>query len=206
MKNFFKENGYQVVKMMLNQVALSMFGGMLVLAGASAKSDLLIAILSILSIVFYMYLLYSMFYDLGQKDGIRINANRLRYDKLKALKIAAVANLINFALGTVTIVFKSLINGLGILQNVEALTEAEQALLGPTWAVNVYSLFNTITRAVQAMYVGVLKVFFPGNPFALLIIPIPAIIIAVVGYRLGVKYCDGFRNKEKSAKERYAEK
>jgi len=205
MKNFFKDNGYQVVKMMLNQIALSMFGGMLVLAGAMAKSDILIAVLSILAIVFYMYLLFSMFYDLGQKDGIRINANRLRYDKYKAFKIAIVANLINFILGALTVLFKSLINGLGILQDVQMLTEAEQQLLSPAWAVNMYSFFNTITRAIQAMYVGVLRVFFPGNIFTLLVIPVPAIIIAVIGYKLGVKYCNGFKNKEKNSKERYSE-
>ena len=121
------------------------------------------------------------------------------------LKIAVVANLINFVLAALTVIFKSQINGLGILQDVQMLTEAEQQLLTPAWAVNMYSLFNTVTRAIQAMYVGVLRIFFFGNVFALMIIPVPAVIVAVIGYKLGVKFCNGFKRKDKASKERYSE-
>jgi len=203
MLNFFKQNGYIMVKIVLYQIAMSMFGGMLVLAGAQIRSDALIAILSIFSIVFYLYLLYVTFYEIGQKDGIRIKAGRLKFDGVKYFLIALCAGSVNFIFGILTVIFKSLINNVSLFQDVSSLGE----VASPAWAANAYELFNTLTRAIQAMYVGVLRAFFPGNVLMLLVIPIPAVIVVGVSYRLGVKYCDGFiKSKKEKNGERYAEK
>ena len=202
MANFFKENGYTVIKMLGDQIVLSMLGGTLALAAGMAGSNLLLVGLSVFSILFYLFVIYSLFYEMGQKDGIRINAGRLRLNKYKALVIALCANLINFILGALVVFFKSMINGVGINQNLSALTDEQALALTPSWAVNAYESLNTITKAIQCMYVGVLKVFFSGNVVVLLFIPIPAVITSVVAYRLGIKYCDGFSNKKAKA-ERY---
>ena len=202
MANFFKENGHTVIKMILYQIVLSMLGGMLALAGSATGSNFLLAGFSIFSILFYLYLISTIFYEMGQKDGIRINAGRLRLSKYKALIIAVCANLINFILGALVVFFKSMINGVSLNQNLSSLTEEQALALTPSWAVNAYESLNTVTKAIQCMYVGVLKVFFSGNVVVLLFIPIPAIITAVIAYRLGVKYCEGFSNSKRKA-ERY---
>ena len=105
-----KENIYTCVKMNLDQVAMCLFGGMMTLAGAASGSETILVLLSSFSILFYLYLLYAMFYEIGQKDGIRINAQRLIYNKYKALWISLFANTLNFVLGIGTVVFKALIN------------------------------------------------------------------------------------------------
>ena len=202
MANFFKENGHTVIKMFLYQIALSMLGGMLAMTGSMAGSDILIAGFSIFSILFYLYLISTIFYEMGQKDGIRINAGRLRPERFKALIIAVCANLINFILGALVVFFKSMINGVTLGQNLSSLTEEQALALTPSWAVTAYESIHTITKAIQCMYVGVLKVFFSGNVVVLLFIPIPAIVVSVVAYCLGVKYCEGFSNR-KSKAERY---
>ena len=202
MANFFKENGHTVIKMFLYQIVIGMLGGNLTLAASTTGSDILIAVFSIFSILFYLYLISTIFYEIGQKDGIRINAGRLRLNKYKVLIISVCANLINFILGALVVLFKSMINGVDLNQNLSALTAEQVSALTPSWAAAAYKSLDTIAKAIQCMYVGVLKVFFSGNVVVLLFIPIPAVITSVVAYRLGIKYCEGFVNR-KSKAERY---
>ena len=72
MKNFFSEHSYSMVKMFLNQFAISIFGTMLALAASSGKNDTLLLLSSIFSIFFYMFLLYTMTWELGAKEKIRV--------------------------------------------------------------------------------------------------------------------------------------
>ena len=197
-----KENYYTAIKMNLDQVVMCVFGGMMSLSGAATGKDSIVVLLSLFSILFYLYLLYAMFYEIGQKDGIRINAQRLAYDKFKAFWIALFANSLNFLLGICTVVFKALIKGVSMTQNLAELSHDAASAVGPSWAVSAYETCHTIAKAIQCMYVGVLRVFFSGNVYALLFTPIPAIIVSVVAYKLGVKYCDGFINR-KNKSERY---
>ena len=202
MFRFLKENSYQVVRVFLYQIALSFFGGMLALAGGASGSDLVLAGVSLLSVVFYLYLIFSLFYDNGQKDGIRVDAGRLKDNKIKGFAIAGAASVINFLLGVLTVIFKSLIKDVALGQNLSSLTEEQASALAPKWAASAYEITHTIAKAIQCMYVGIMKVFFSGNVIILLIIPIPAIITAGVAYRLGVRYCKGFSKKKMQA-ERY---
>ena len=186
--------------MCLDQVVMCVFGAMMTFAGGASKSDTILALLSAFSVIFYLYLLYMMFYDIGQKDGIRINAQRMAYDKFKPLYIALFANSINFLLGILTVVFKAFIRDASgnnvLLTNLQNFTEDA---LSPAWAVSAYAACDQLAKLIQIMYSGLLKVFFSGNVFMLLVIPIPAIVIAVVGYNLGVKFCDGIKRKDKKA-------
>lgn len=202
MLRFFKENSYEIVRVLLYQLALSFFGGLLALAGGASGSDLVLAGVSLFSILFYLYVIFSRFYDNGQKDGIRVNAGRLRDSKTKSFIIAGVASIPNYILAVLTIVFKSLINGVSMGQNLASLSAEEAAALTPRFAASAYEISHTLCKAIQCMYVGVLKVFFSGNVFILLLIPIPAILTAGLSYRLGVKYCKGFSKKAPRA-ERY---
>lgn len=200
-----KENMYTAVKVILYQVAMCMFGATMSFAAARAESDIILALVSIFSIVFYLFLIYVIFYEQGQKDGIKINAQRLRYDRFKALWISLFANSINILLGVLATVGKLFINGgEHILHN---LSNYAEETLSPAWAVDMYEIFSTLSKAVQIMYAGVLKVFFEGNVFMLIAIPLPAIAVSVISYKLGVKFCSGFRNPEgrgqKKKEERY---
>ncbi len=180
-----------------------MFGAMMAMTGAASGSNTILALLSILSIVFYLYLIYVMFYDMGQKDGIKINSQRLAYYPYKALWISLFANTLNFLLGILTVLFKAIINGVQMTQNLASLTAEQVSALNPSWAVQAYQICDTLSKAIQFMYVGVLKVFFSGNVFILLVIPLPSVIIATLAYKLGVKYCNGFKKKSKKPEERY---
>ncbi len=200
-----KENIYTCIKMNLDQVAMCVFGAMMVFCGAASGSDIILLCLSIFSAGLYLYLIYNMFYEMGQKDGIKIEAERLTYNKYKALWISLFANSLNFLLGILTVVSKALIKGADMFRTLSELSASEGAALSPQWAIEAFEILNIITKAIQCMYVGILKVCFSGNVFALLIIPMPAVITAVVAYRLGIKFCNGVRGSA-SKKERYKSK
>ena len=62
MSNFFRENSYSMVRLFLNQIALTVFGTMLALA--TAKNDTLLIVTSIFSVLFYLYLVYSFGWEI----------------------------------------------------------------------------------------------------------------------------------------------
>ena len=58
MLGFIKENSYSVFKMIINQIAMAIFG--LALTFATSNFDVIFLIVSIFAALFYMVLLYTM--------------------------------------------------------------------------------------------------------------------------------------------------
>ena len=73
MKAFFSKYSYSIVKMFVNQFAISIFGSVLAMATASAGNDLLTLIVSCFAIVFYLFLIYTMVWEIGAKDKISVD-------------------------------------------------------------------------------------------------------------------------------------
>lgn len=196
MKQFFKDNIYQSVVMMVNQLAMTMFGVMLIFAvsvagdktaAGNTVNELLLAGVSVLSVVFYLSLLYHMSYELGQKDGIRIQGGRMSYFRWKGFFISLIANIPNLLLGLLELIGKIAINGDSVFADISRMQDAS-----PVWATNLFSICHTIARFIQGMYIGIGKVWFENVGFFDLLIPIPAILICTFAYQWGVRYCDGF--------------
>ena len=100
---FLKENSYNIVKMLLNQLGIGILA--LVMTMATHQNDQLYFLTSIFCIIFYLYLLYTMTYELGEKDKPAIDAGRKPFDKLKGLKISLAANAINIICGVMIAIF-----------------------------------------------------------------------------------------------------
>ncbi|MCL1794343.1 MAG: hypothetical protein FWG34_10785 [Oscillospiraceae bacterium] len=81
MKEFFAENGKSVVKLYINQIAMAIFGIMVVFA--SAQNDLLVLLASFLAVGLYLFIIYSMMWDAGAKAA----AKTLRAEDSGARKI-----------------------------------------------------------------------------------------------------------------------
>jgi len=167
MLNFIKENSNFVVKMMINQFGLTVFGFML--AMAVGENNTLQLLTGLFAFGFYMFLLYSMTWTIGVKDIDRIANKRIPYIPLKGAYISVAANLINF------------IFAVGILIGF-IITSASPSKSG------LYGISLVIARFTQAMYLGI-NVNLPENiRFAMYFItPFPAIIACGLGYYLGVK-------------------
>ena len=98
MLRFFKENADMVVRCLVTQIALAVFGLMLSMATVNASSGFLAVVTGVFSIVFYLYLLYDAMWREGSSDKIRIDGGRMERMSRKGLYIALIAGIPNFLL------------------------------------------------------------------------------------------------------------
>lgn len=178
MLNFLKENSYTIFKMFVNQVGMTIFG--LTLSMATAQNNTLLLLSSIFSMLFYLVLLYTMTWDIGYEEKIRIEGKRLKFIPLKGVYMSLFANIPNFILAVLILVGYY---GGGI-------TNVGGKLLGPTWALNMVGTCKAIIVFIEGMYNGIVSIVFHNAPWANLLITLPAIITCGLAYVAGVK---GFR-------------
>ncbi len=178
MFRFYKENSYQIVRCMINQVGITVFA--LVISTVTQKKDAWLLTGSIFATLFYLFLLYTIMWEQGAKDVLRIEGGRARLDRFYGFKVAACANLPNFFLGILTLVgfvFGDSLVGLEF-----------------SWASGLYGVSSLIISLLEAMYIGILKYIIPGGGFQYLVgsicyllTPVPAILICGAAYLLGIK-------------------
>ncbi len=177
MINFIKENSYSMVKMFINQLGMTIFGTMLALSTGNNNSLLLAS--SIFSVLFYMFLVYSVGWELGAKDKIRVDSGRMREFPSKGFFVALGANLPNLILA-VLIGFGAIIsNG-----------------FDAKWAGNLSMVCNAIARLIQGMYLGIIKLLGDSlfekatildTWWWFIIITFPALFVGWLSYFLGSK-------------------
>ncbi len=134
MKSFFKENGYSMVKLFLNQIAITVFALMLSMATFSNRKTMLFV--SIFSVLFFLYLNYSVCWELGAKDKLRIDAGRMPSSPAKGLLISLGANIPNFICATLI--------GIG-------------AMIDTKFGQSMSMICDIIARFLNNMYFGVMN-------------------------------------------------
>ncbi|MCI8388132.1 MAG: hypothetical protein HFE63_06655 [Clostridiales bacterium] len=171
MIDFIKENSYNMVKMFVDQIAMTIFGT--IMAIATSRSNTMLLIASIFSILFYLVVLYTVGWEIGAKDKIKLDGGRMRPFPTKGLFIALGANVPNLLL--------ALLMGFGIA-------------VGTEWGGNISVVCNAIARLFEGMYLGVIKVLedtiFVDARIAdvwwwFIMITIPAILVGWFSYYMG---------------------
>lgn len=170
---FLKSNSYMITKMAVNQLGMTIFG--LVLAIATSQNETLLLLTSIFSICFYMFLLYTMSWETGVSDKIRVDTGRVPGKPYRFFAISFAANILNLTLGLLAVI--------GYIP----IDKSAEKWVSPVWAVNLYSVCNAIARFIQAMYLGIVQYFTPNNPISLILIVFPAIAVCGFGYMLGLR-------------------
>jgi hypothetical protein len=145
---------------------------------------------SIFATLFFFALLYTMGWDWGANDIIRIDAGRQKRTPLKGALLGFFANIINFVLAGVCIISMILI------------------INGNEGAASVNQIFNLIMRFTNAMYLGSIKGIFSGvadvnlsylyQSVGYFVAPIFAIGVTQLGYFLGTKNFKIFGNHKKA--------
>jgi hypothetical protein len=141
--NFFKENSYDIVKLYLTQIAISVFALIMYTSAGFIQANTSLSatfqiIISVFSILFYYVLLYTAAWDWGANDKIRADSGRCTLDKTRALKMIAISNIPNYIFVIVPII------GYGLsTAGVE------------TFLVKVGTVFFTILRFTASMFQGV---------------------------------------------------
>ncbi len=182
---FFKDNSYDIVRLLINQIGITIFSLVLFTALAAIEntetySAVLIAA-SIFATGFYLVLIYTVGWECGAKDKIRVDGGRLSPMPAKGALMALIANLPNFiftVLGIITMLIYIMGGGEGFY--------------------SAFAVFNLIFRFIEAMYLGVIQAVFSAFSYdvnlqyllesvGFAVAPILAVLATQLGYYCGSK-------------------
>lgn len=193
----FKENSYDVVRLIINQVGISIFALVLYTSmgfiGENNKelaSTLQVAF-SAFSVVFFYALIYNLVWEIGAKDAIQIENGKSSLFRSKGLVLALLASVPNLVVCILTLVTKVIY----LFSGVEEFNTA-------------FFLFNLIMRFMLSMYIGVISAIttllmslinasglitnkgidiYLLQSIAYIIIPLLSLAVCQVAYTFGVK-------------------
>ena len=165
MLHFIKDNRSVIVKMIVNQIGMIFFG--LMLSMATNQNNSLFLAASIFSVLFYMFLEYTVGWDLGAHDKIKLDGGRIEYQPYKGLLTV---------IGYFCIAAADRIPHTIVAYDHSA-----------SWAANLYAVPNAVCRALQPMFMGIVYNFSPYNPIVLAFLPLPIIAISGLGYYIAIK-------------------
>lgn len=176
MKLFFRRYSYNMVRMFVNQFAISIFGLVLALATTAAENTVLTMVVSVFAICFYLFLIYTTTWEIGAKDRISVDVGKLPYKPHTGLWISLFANLPNLLFA--------------LLYAIAVPFRATHS-----WAGNLSAVMLLITAVVEGMYRGVLSVItFPGSETSIVLswwsyflIILPALITSWIAYFTGFR-------------------
>ena len=171
MKEFLKKYSYSMMKMFLNQFAIAIFGLVLALAAGMAENDTLQIVCSVGSVIFYLFLLYAMTFEIGLQDKTSVDYGRIPARPLTGLYISMGANVINLLLAIVITI----------------------GYFVPNQAVsNIGGGAAVVALLLEGMYTGILAINIGGVPLNAMIWPfyviiLPALLTSTVAYFFGLK-------------------
>lgn len=175
MKSFFQQYSYSIIKMFVNQFAISLFGIVLAMAAMAANSNILTICFSVFSIAFYLFLIYTMTWEIGAKDRISVDYGKKPYRPHTGLWISLIANTPNLVI--------AILYGIGY-----------PFMTTHSWAGNMNFVLNWLSAILEGMYRGLLSVIsFPSGGSILhawwsyFVIVLPALIAAWIAYFAGFK-------------------
>ena len=168
MLTFLKNRSYDIVKLFLNQIAMSIFGFSLAFA-TSGHTAVRIAS-SVFSILFYLFIIYAMMWELGAKDKHKIERKAAGQSYLTGLYMALVSSSFNFVIAILIML----------------------GYLTPAFGV-VGGIAQFIVLFTEGMYMGLVLHFAPtvatfGSVwFIFFLLHLPTILIAFLAYFAGSK-------------------
>ena len=192
---FLKENSYDIVRLYINQIGITIFSLVLYfsitsLADNPENSGLYLKVklgISIFAIIFFYALLYTASWDWGANDRIRIDSGKIKKNMGKGAIIALIANSLNFILAGGCVISEIIVkNGEGFISQ----------------------LFRPILLLTNAMYIGIIQAICSVTSDSILIesigyfiAPLFAILVTFVGYVFGMKYIKIFPSSNKKTKK-----
>lgn len=171
-KKFWERHSYDVVKLILDQFAIAMFGIALAISIGKAQNETLQVFASIAAVIFYLFLLYTVMWRAGSHDLVRVEGGRLAADNLTGLYVALFAQIPNFILAVL-------------------ITLGEFFSFNPVFG-QIGAVSGVIALFWEGMYTGLLTIHVGGAPlnsywFMYFVIMIPALAVSTLAYYFGLK-------------------
>jgi hypothetical protein len=180
---FFKENSYDIVRLLINQLGITIFSLVLYTAAGFIEDEALNLkvriILSVFATVFYFALLYTVCWDYGAKDKIRIDGGKYSATKFKGLIMSLISSIPTLILAFICV--------LSLIIYIAG---------GPEAFYTVFGIVNLLLRFISSMYLGILQGVFSGLSYDMnlkflwesvgyFVMPFIAALICHLGYFLG---------------------
>ena len=184
---FLKQQSYNIVRLIVFQIGISIFSLVISFAmnmALSNREDALNPTLlgvSIFSICFYLVLIYTMLWEQGAKDKIRIESGRMAEDNKYGFKVALWAAIPNFVLA-VLLGLGYLFCSIGPLGGL-----AIEELAG-----NLYTVTFFVSYFYESMLQGLILNFATDSTRYIIvliyaIVPFIPILVSGLAYRLGLR-------------------
>ena len=161
--------------MFINQFAISIFGSVLSLATSAAENSTLSMVVSLFAIAFYLFLIYTMTWEIGAKDRISVDVGKKPYRPHTGVLISLIANIPNFL---IALVYACVYSTMGTAK----------------LAGSIASLAMTIAMFLEGMYCGLaLEIILPTGFnlwhywWTFFLIIIPALVTSWIAYFAGFK-------------------
>ena len=171
MKDFFKRYSYESVHLLLNQIAIGLFGLVLALAAGMADNDGLKIATSVFSVLFFLFLQFASAWRVGAEDRVSVDLGKRKRDLWVPVKMWLLASSLNLLL--------ALLISLGIwFSDIAAFSS-----IGGVAAVIKY--------IIEGMYTGILSVKVGGQPlntlwFMHFLTSVPSLIAVFASYLCGL--------------------
>lgn len=172
LKNFFRENGYMAVKLIVIHIAMSIFALSVYFpfnttSQGSKTQHFLALILGIFSIIFYFFMIYQQIWELGAKDELKIVNGKKKAYIGKGFLIGLIAAIPDFIICFGYLIF-------WFFQSYE-------------WATNGYYLLKLGTTFWEGMFMAVYSVLFNNSAYMFIFVPFVSVIFAGISYIFGMK-------------------
>ena len=191
MLEFLKERSYDIVKMFLYQIAIALFGISLAIATGSKSTSVDIAavqpttlqiVTSIFSILFYLFLVYILMWNMGAKDANRFVRKETAISRLSGLYMGLAASTVNILIA-VFIMLGNLLSDISFFSNAGGIAA-------------------TVGLLIEGMYTGLLAIRVGGVPlnslwFMWFVIMLPMILTSTLAYIAGTHELCFFKPKNK---------
>lgn len=160
----FADPKYETAKLFLNQIVISVFG--LVTVMATTASVPLTIVCAVLGIGLYVFLIYNMMWEIGAKDRIKADAGRYEYKAVKPFKMALIAGSLNFTGGLLCLL----------------------SLIPDSVCKSIAGVSSSVCKLLWGQFLGAVKLMnMLENPFVWLVAAIFAVLITVLGYNAGFR-------------------
>ncbi len=181
---YIKENSYDIVRLYVNQIGITIFSAFLYLAVGMMGDDVFFGLkiaVSVFSSLFYVCLVHNILWEIGATDKIRIDSGKVSPTPAKGFVLSLIANVPNFLLALLAVIFSLLM------------------MFGVDWAVSAFGVVFLILRFHTAMYMGMIQGSVPAGGLTVdnvdclvesilfLVIPMVAVGLAHLSYWLGTK-------------------
>lgn len=175
-KSFFSENGYEIVKLIVTHLCLSIFGIMVSIPfdAENVSGRFFCLGLGICAVLLYAYLIYTQIWEIGARDGINVRAGSRKNTPLRGLAIALTASILDFLLG----------GAYTILYYYQAYSPALS---------NASIVVGLVTSLWEGVYLGIWRAAFHSYPIYFVFAPLFPILVAEGAYLLGLRDFKLFR-------------